>query len=267
MNRNLFLTTLAALAVNSAASAHDLWLIPKDRISVNSPTTISAVSGMEFPTGDQAPDTARFIRRVVVAPNGRESPVPATGVVGKSGLMEFTPAVAGIHILAVETEPKVLALEAAEFNEYLVTDGLPHIYQLRMKERSLNQPSRERYSKTPKAIFKVGESSDGDPARVLGLTLEIVPLRNPLTLRRGETLPVRVLFRGKPLPDVHLGWQLPGDGELPRGTVRTDANGEALIPIVQPGLMAIRLTHMTRPKTADYEWESFWTSLTIHISQ
>jgi hypothetical protein len=30
-------------------------------------------------------------------------------------------------------------------------------------------------------------------------------------------------------------------------------------------LMTIRLTHMTRPKTAEYEWESFWTTLTFRV--
>jgi hypothetical protein len=76
---------------------------------------------------------------------------------------------------------------------------------------------------------------------------------------------VRVLFQGKPLPEANLGWQLPGDGDHPRGTVRSDARGEALIPIARTGLMSVRLTHMTRPKAEDYEWESFWTTLTFRV--
>jgi hypothetical protein len=67
------------------------------------------------------------------------------------------------------------------------------------------------------------------------------------------------------LVDTNLGWAHPGDGESARGTVRTDEKGEALIPIAKPGLMTIRLTHMTRPKTTDYEWESFWTTLTWRV--
>jgi hypothetical protein len=100
---------------------------------------------------------------------------------------------------------------------------------------------------------------------VLGLPLEIVPLRDPFALRPAETLPVRVLFRGRPLAEANLGWQMPGDGEAPRGTVRTDDRGEALVPIAGPGLLSIRLTHMTRPKLPEYEWESFWTTLTFRM--
>ena len=29
--------------------------------------------------------------------------------------------------------------------------------------------------------------------------------------------------------------------------------------------MTVRLTHMTRPNAADYEWESFWTTLTFRV--
>jgi formylmethanofuran dehydrogenase subunit E len=29
--------------------------------------------------------------------------------------------------------------------------------------------------------------------------------------------------------------------------------------------MSVRLTHMTRPKGEDYEWESFWTTLTFRV--
>ena len=116
---------------------------------------------------------------------------------------------------------------------------------------------------SPKVLVQVGQGG-GDPCRAAGLPLEIVPLKNPFTLKKGDALPVRVLFHGKPLPEANVGWQAPGDG-TPRGYVRTDAAGEALVPVGRTGLLTLRLTHMTRPNTADYEWESFWTSLTFRV--
>jgi hypothetical protein len=170
-------------------------------------------------------------------------------------------------MVAVESEPKLIKLEADEFNNYLVSDGLLHIYQLRRKEGALDKPGRERYSKSPKAIMQVGTDGGGDPSRVVGLPLEIVPLRNPFALRVGDTLRVRVLFRDKPLAGAMLGWDVPGEGSLPLGTVRTDSKGEALVPISQTGLTTIRLTHMIRPNETEYEWESFWTTLTFRIAE
>ena len=72
---------------------------------------------------------------------------------------------------------------------------------------------------------------------VLGHELELVPLADPATARPGETLRVRVLFRGQPLAGAEVER---GDGltpmkedELPR--FKTDADGVATIPLPKAG--------------------------------
>jgi uncharacterized GH25 family protein len=260
---------MVVLTTASDASAHDLWLVPPEKAEAKSLSTIEAISGTKFPKGDRAPDTAKFKRRLLVNPDGADGVLTAAGKKDQSGLLtaELTaePARPGVYIAAAQTEPNLITLKAAEFNNYLVSDGLAHVYRLRHKEGTLDQPGRERYSKSPKAIFRVGTGGEGDPCRVVGLPLEIVPLRSPFGLKVGDTLRVRVLFQKKPLPGANLGWDAPGEGDEPLGTARTDAQGEALIPVAQTGLMTIRLTHMTRPKAKEYEWESFWTTLTFHV--
>jgi uncharacterized GH25 family protein len=246
------------------AWAHDLWLIPPENGKVGKPILIRANVGMDFPKSEHAPDPALFKRRLLVGPDGKEGVLRPAGTENKSGLLEFQAAKPGIYILALETQPKLITLKADAFNAYLIDDGLPHIFRLRHKEKTLDQPGRERYSKYPKALVKVG-NGDGDPCKPVGLLLEIVPLHDPFALEAGDVLPVCVLFQGKPLAEANVGWQLPGDGNVPRGYVRTDHKGQALIPIRGPGLMTIRLIHMTRPKAKDYEWESFWTTLTFRV--
>lgn len=262
------LTLLATLLFTAPATAHDLWLLPPSGpVADGKPVTIRAHSGMDFPKGDVAPDTAAFLKRLVVYPNGAVGEADAAGKDGVSGLMTFTSEKPGLYVVAVRTKPRVLTLEADKFNAYLVSDGLPHIYLLRAKEGTLHQPGKERYSKSPKVLVRVGTGGLHDPTRPVGLPLEIVPLADPFARKPGEALPVRVLFDGKPLAEANLGWDHPGDGDAPSGTVRTDAKGEALIPVTRAGLMTIRLTHMTRPKTAEYEWESFWTTLTWTVPE
>lgn len=246
---------------------HDLWLVPPETVKTGQKITIQAHSGMEFPLSEHAPNPVRFKKLYLIGPDGKNGELAPAGTEDKSGLLTCTLSQPGIHILAVQTEPKLITLEAAEFNHYLVSDGLPHIYELRHKEKSLDQPGKERYSKSPKALVRVEGSNQGDASRVMGLTLEIVPLCNPFALKPGGTLPVQVYYLGKPLAEAHLGWDHPGDGPAATGTVRTNAEGKALIPISQTGLMTVRLTHMTRPKAKDYEWESYWTTLTWRVEE
>ena len=251
------------LGVPNSISAHDLWLIPPDQPKAREPLKVLAASGMEFPKSEQAPNVEKFSKRRLIDPDGKESAVEAGAAEEMFGTLRFKPANAGVYIIAVETTPKLITLDAEKFNAYLVSDGLSHIYALRAKEKSLDQPGKERYSKSPKALIKVGDGQAGDPCREVGLPLEIVPLQNPFDRTIGDTLKVKVLFLGKSLADANLGWSHPDGGENPAGTARTNLKGEALIPIAQAGLMSIRLTHMTRPNQKDYEWESFWTTLSF----
>jgi hypothetical protein len=247
------------------APGHDLWLIPPEAAGAGKTATVRAVSGSDFPRGDHAPDPAAFAKRLLVKPDGAAVELDAAGTDADAGLLRFTPDAPGVYVAAVRTTAKLITLDAAAFNEYLVSDGLPHIYRLRAKEKTLDQPGRERYSKSPKLLIRVGDGAKGDSTKPVGLPLEIVPMRDPFAVKPGDALKVRVLFEGKPLADANLGWAHPGGGELPAGTVRTDERGEALVPVAKVGLMTIRLTHMTRPNAADYEWESFWTTLTFRV--
>jgi uncharacterized GH25 family protein len=263
-SQSVLATILLAISATPTL-AHDLWLIPPAKAAPKQKVTIEASVGMDFPISVFAADTERYPRKFVVQPDGKSIALKSAGKKDLTSYLEFEPTMPGIHVVAVQTTPKVLELDADKFNEYLVTDGMPHIFRLRAMEKTLNQAAKERYQKSPKALVAVGDAKAGEWSKVLGLPLEIVPLQNPFERKAGDTLKVRVLFKNEPLSAANLGWHRPGDGDTPIGTVRTDKNGEALIPVSQTGLMTIRLTHMTRPKTAEYEWESFWTTLTFRI--
>lgn len=55
-----------------------------------------------------------------------------------------------------------------------------------------------------KAVVNIGHESASKEliSRLVGDLLEIVPLQNPANVRVDKVLPVRVLFRGEPLPDA-----------------------------------------------------------------
>jgi uncharacterized GH25 family protein len=235
---------LVVLPVSSFA--HDLWIVPGEG------GVVELAQGMEFPLSDGAPKKKSFESLEVVAPDG-----------SRRALLKFE-AERGLYLAAAVTTAKSIELSAAEFNEYLISDGLAHVWMERAKEKALERPAKEKYQKWVKALVRIGDGP-GDATRRLGHVLEIVPSIDPTTLAAPRLLEVTVLFRAKPLAGAYLGWDREGDGPEPAGMVRTDANGRALVPIAGAGRMAIRMTHMTHPREKDHEWASYWTTLTFMV--
>jgi nickel transport protein len=85
--------------------------------------------------------------------------------------------------------------------------------------------------------------------KVAGHEMEIMPLSDPAAVRPGETLRVRVLFKGKPLAGGEVER---GDGvtpvkeeDIPK--FKTDAEGVASIPIVARGAHLLVIDHQVTP--------------------
>lgn len=259
----------AALVVGLAAVAwaHDQWLVPPATVvAVGEPARVEVSVGMDFPTSLLSIEPERLTASAR-GPEGRTRPVSfQRDEAGATTWAGFTPDRAGTWLVEAVTRPRLLAQEAAAFNDYLLHDGLPHVLAGRMDRGELERDVVERYSKSVKALVVAGDGGPGDAfGQRLGHTLEIVPLSDPLAAGVGETLAVQVLFRGEPLERANLCWDHPGNGEDFTGQSWTDGQGRVLVPIVRRGPMTLRLVHMTRPQTEDYEWESFWASYTFHV--
>lgn len=81
----------------------------------------------------------------------------------------------------------------------------------------------------------------GAPPPPLGLPLEIVPLKAPLALRKGDLLPVRLLLRGQPLAGAKLIGDFINDDQAT--PIRTDADGVAVVTLGSNGLNVIQAGH------------------------
>ena len=100
----------------------------------------------------------------------------------------------------------------------------------------------------------------------LGLALEIVPEVDPLSLRPGDELEVRLLWQGRPLEGARL--KAFRDGAASAYTVtRTDARGRARIALDRPGLWLLTAIHMqSAADGSEADWRSTWSSLTFEVS-
>lgn len=108
--------------------------------------------------------------------------------------------------------------------------------------------------KFSKALVNVTPSDTGFSA-VIGDTLEIVPVTNPSTVKAGDEMTVRVLFRGQPLTtNVYATY----DGfsrEENTYAYYTEGHGDgtARVKITHPGLWMVRVQHTAPERTEDYD--------------
>ena len=84
-------------------------------------------------------------------------------------------------------------------------------------------------------------ASSGKPALALGLPLEIVPLKDPLALRKGDSLPVRLLLRGQPLANAKVIGDFINDDQA--APLRTDVDGLVVVTLASNGLNVIQASH------------------------
>ncbi len=100
----------------------------------------------------------------------------------------------------------------------------------------------EKFAKTVYAVRNPGGDSF---SKVLGHSMEIIPLKDPTTLKVGEMLPVKVLFEGQPLRTMVFGTY--GGFTEARDTfaytTRTDIEGIAEIKLLHPGNWLLLVKH------------------------
>ena len=261
-----FLCVCFAMIFASASGfAHDLWLVPqKFLVEPGVPLVVFANTGMDFPISLNAVKPERISQYILY---GKSEKKELTTFKSQDKSLTTVCVVQnpGTYVAAMSLHPKEIKLKAAEFNEYLLHDGLKKIYELRKRKGILNQDAVEHYSKYPKAIIQSGAQTDDTPLNPVNLELEIIPQTNPYRLKQGDSLIVMVLFRGIPLIDAELSWSFPGRGETFAGTTRTDIKGKATVPLQKAGPYVIRLTHMEWVKKSTHEWESYWASLTFEV--
>ncbi len=182
---------------------------------------------------------------------------------GDTPVARVTFPAAGTYLLAMERAPQRIEMEAKKFNAYLAEEGLDAALAQRRKLGEDKLPGRERYSRYLKALVQVGKGDDVWK-RAVGQRLEIVPLLDPFSVKKGGKLPVRILFDGKPLAGAKVFAHRRAGGKTATQSGVTSAKGEVTFELDGTGTWLVRLVHLrraTRDKGAD--WESFWGALTF----
>ncbi len=181
--------------------------------------------------------------------------------------IQFRCSEAGAHVLAMRSRNSYIELSGTDFEAYLLEDGIENIAALRRQRGQMEQPARELYQRCAKALLQAGKKQDNAWSKVCGMPLEIIPLKNPYALRPGSTLPVRVLFEGKPLANVVVrSWHKTSRQATLSERHRTNSDGIAEIPLGARGVWMVSLVHMLENADASQsDYQSYWGSLTFAL--
>jgi hypothetical protein len=243
-----------ALWLSSGACAHDFWVQPsRFQVQPGAPVPVTVQVGHGADRERWARGLDRIVSLVVVGPGGRQDIRGSFRAQAPNADMMPVFDQRGLHVLAIHTTHAQSELPAARFQEYAELEGLTPALTLRARTGRTGIPGREIYSRRAKALIQVGAPT-GRPqplaTRPVGLTLEIVPDRDPYALGRDRRLPVHVLYNGTRLAGATVKLTNLVNDAKPLATEVTDASGRAVFLVPQTGAWLLNVV-WTRPITGD----------------
>jgi uncharacterized GH25 family protein len=253
---------LAAVAIGSflvpaAASAHDFWIEP----STYRPAPLQRVTlrhrvGAHF-LGDPVPrDEGLLVRFAAIADDG-ERRVPGVHGRDPAGLAQAPQT--GTLVVAYESRGSVAELTPDKLALYAEEEGVASQLPAGWQGKAV---MRDRFSRSVKSLLVVQDGGSAGFDRVAGLPLELVPLADPATLAAGGTLPLRLLWQGKPVAGIQVAALSRLDPAKPL-LARTDGEGRVAFTLPRTGEWLVKAVKIVPAKDAAVDFESVWTSLTF----
>jgi uncharacterized GH25 family protein len=262
-----FVAKLSLVLAATSANAHDFWLQPTVfKAAPGTPVPFTILVGHGDDRGRWTIDRKRIMLMKSVGPRGEFDLRPSLGQAGEAA--DIAPAFAdkGLHVVAMETNHAVSDLPAQEFTDYAKTEGLTPALEHRAQTGTTAANGREIYSRRAKALIRVGNGKSPDPraSRAVGLTLEIVPERDPYALGKSRNLPVHVIYEGKRLAGATVKLSNLESDEKPVAIIKTDKSGRAIFRIPERGTWLLNVV-WTKPVTGhpNADFDTIFSSMTF----
>jgi uncharacterized GH25 family protein len=262
--RSLMLTIL--LVSTWAVEAATWWILPSDYFfEVGETARVGFVQGEEFKAEPWPLTQDQIVRlehyrvglgakdlRATVQNNDRERLT-----------IKFDRA--GTQLLALQSAAQVKAWDAAGFNAFLEENGLEDILAKRKKNGTGDKPAGDRQVVYTKLLLQVGDTPDEVYKKVVGFPLEIVPERNPYSLRSGDMMRFKILKDGKPLFGARVKVWNRKDNRTTLQNIYTEKDGTMETRLSSAGPWMVSVVQAAPSKTAGAEWDTFFASLAFGI--
>jgi uncharacterized GH25 family protein len=260
----LALSALTFLFAHTAF-AHDVWIEPSSfRPAVGERVTAALRVGEDL-RGEPMPRIPALIERFILKGSSHEFPVIGRSGADPAGMTVI--AEPGAQWIGYQSKAYPMTIDAQKFETYLKAEGLERVVAERARKGQAQAPGRERFYRCAKALLDARPSNatstvTGVP---VGFTLELVPRKNPYSLKPGDALPLSLTFRGKPIANVLVVALRKGAPEK-AVRARTDAYGRVSLRLDAAGFWLVKAVHMeAAPPDAGVDWESWWASVTFDL--
>ncbi len=231
-NAFIFLAILAIACSGAAtAQAHMLWLNASDYSPQSGETVFVEIGwGHQFPH-EQIISDDRLAQVYALDTKGERTELEKIF----PSFYRFTPKVKGAYRIVAVLESGFLSI---------TTDG----HQRGNRKAFSNVVSCFRYLMDAEAWIRVGDGDGAFSADDLE-PLKIVAMKDPRTVKAGETLPMKVMFQGRPLAGAKVTGTWAGRNwskENPwAAEQKTDPDGTVRIRLEAPGQWFFRVAHKT----------------------
>lgn len=280
--RRLFWSAIAAacgvFVFAVLAEAHDFWLVPDAfRVAAGESVQVRGQTSSKFPTSESAVALDRVADAQLIGAAGSER-ITELSHSGTSLLLRHRPATPGQRIVAVTLRPRSVRESSASFRRYLELEGAPEALRRIDQEGLLRgrDSLTRRYAKYAKTLVEVGSGGPRAFSRVASHPLEFVPARDPGALRAGDTIDIRLLYRGQPLrkAQVHAGAAPGGNADLASTSAEadvhlvTDGEGRLRLRLTRDGLWNVRTIHVVKAEAnSGADWDTHWATLVFYVGE
>ena len=267
------------LLIASVLSAHDFWIVPNAfAISADGMIEVRGQTGTDFPTSVSAVTPDRIADARVFGAAGEERITDLT-VSDKSLLLRHKPTTSGQRIIAVALNARTTRTTPANLKRYIALEGNTELAERYDREGAygMTDSITQRAAKYAKTVVEVGRDGPRAFSRAAGHALEFIPLNDPASLRPGDSLAVRLVFRGQPIGGAHLhagaAAETATNASMPRDaaaakdlSIVTNGEGVARIPLERAGLWNVRTLHAAPVVGSAAEWEVAFATLVFSVT-
>jgi hypothetical protein len=276
--RSVILGAAAAMCVAAPTRliGQDFWLVPNAFVVQLGKNVVVRGQASPFPGNEVALRPEELAEVAVLDGDGSE-PLRDVAIHGTSLRLAVRPSAPGQFLITAVSRPTAIAGSAESVASQLQAGGGPDLAERFRTGGSTSADSVIlRYVRYAKTFVEVGSGGPRVFDRAAGQPLELLPMRDPATLRSGDTIAVQVLLDGQPLANARVvavgappalkAGGAERETERVEVAVMTGAEGVARIPDAGAGLWIVRATEILPPDDDQRpQWNVYSASLVLQV--